>query len=165
MYNLRGVLHFDTMKTICEGWFTSVLVYCLPLFGGCNKYEQDDLQIIQNKIARLVTNSDNRRNRIEMYDELRWLTVAQLTAYHTLLTIQRIRETNEPEDLAQILNNENRNNKIIIPMSRLTLYRRSFIYRGITCWNTLPDSIKDIQKISNFKREVKKWIAQNMPKF
>ena len=127
--------------------------------------KQKVYKLFKKKIARLVTKSDNRRNRIEMYEQLGWLTVAQLTAYHTLLSIHRIRKTNEPEDLALILDNENRNNKIIIPMSRLTLYRRSFIYRGISCWNTLPDNIKNIQKSGSFKRAAKKWITENMPKF
>ena len=51
--NMRGFLNFDTMKTICEGWITSVLVYCLPLFGGCNKYETEGLQIIQKKNSKI----------------------------------------------------------------------------------------------------------------
>ena len=70
VYNLKNCLPYGTLKTVCEGWFNSVLVYCLPLFGGCEKGELHDLQIIQNKIARLVTNSNIRRPRYDIYDEI-----------------------------------------------------------------------------------------------
>ena len=82
-------------------------------------------------MARLVTNSQNKRNREEMFNQVEWLTVKQLMVYHTLTTVFRIRKTGEPEGLASTLNYENRNNNIIFPTSNLTLYRKSFTYRGI----------------------------------
>ena len=35
--------------------FTSVLSYCLPVFGGFDKYKIEALQEMLNKAARLVT--------------------------------------------------------------------------------------------------------------
>ena len=94
------------MKCITEGWFQSVLIYCLPLFGGCSEYELDSLQVIQNKIARIITRSHQRRHRADMYDQLEWLTVRQLVMYHTLITIFRIRTTGEPDKLYTITKKE-----------------------------------------------------------
>ena len=37
--NLRFIIPFQLRKTITEGIFTSVLAYCLPVFGGCDKFE------------------------------------------------------------------------------------------------------------------------------
>ena len=103
MFNIRGALPRDILKCISEGWFQSVLVYCLPLFGGCQQYELEDLQIIQNKIARIVTRSQQRTHREDMFNQLKWLTVRQLVAYHTLITVYRIRSTGEPGGLYKIL--------------------------------------------------------------
>ena len=61
VYNIRYILPFSTLKTICEGWFQSVLAYCLPLYGGCDIGSLTDLKVCQNKIARLITNSHRRR--------------------------------------------------------------------------------------------------------
>ena len=121
--------------------------------------------MIQNKVARVITKSHQRRNRCEMYDQLNWFTVKQLIVYHTLLTIFRIKETNEPEELASILNKENRNKKIIIPQSNLTLYRMSFTYRGISLWNKLPKSCKETKKIGHFKAQLKIWIKEEVSRF
>ena len=95
--------------------FYSVLVYCLPLFGGCDVQELKSLQVLQNKVARIVTHSPIRAGRQTLFDQLGWLTVKQLILYHTLLTVYRVRNTQEPEYLASILRRENYYGKIIIP--------------------------------------------------
>ena len=65
-----------------------------------------------------------------MYDKLGWLTVNQLVRYHTLLAVYRIRMSKEPEYLAASLCNENRNGKIIVQNTKLTLTQKSFKVRG-----------------------------------
>ena len=128
--HIKFILPFNIRKIVSQGMFNSVLAYCLPLFGGCDVQEIKDLQVLQNKAARIVTHSPLRASRQSMYDQLDWLTVKQLILYHTLLTVYRIRQAKEPEYLASILSNENHYGKIIIPNTRLTLYRKSFSYRG-----------------------------------
>ena len=156
---------FDQLKMVSDEWFQSVMVYCLPLFGGCGLTKLQELQVIQNKVARVITKSHQRRNRCEIYDQLNWFTVKQLIVYHTLLTIFRIKDTSEPEELASILNRENRNKNIIIPQSNLTLYRMSFIYRGISLWNKLPESCKYAKKLKYFKVQLRKWIKEEISIF
>ena len=163
--HLKFVLPFQLRKVVSEGLFNSVLGYCLPLFGGCNLGHLRDLQILQNKVAQIVTHSPRHANRNSMFDHLDWLTVNQLVRYFTLLTVFRIRISHEPEYLAECLNNTNRNGKIIIPNTRLTLYKNSFRIRGSCNWNMLPECIRRVTKISSFKRLVKVWIKENVPRF
>ena len=162
---MRHVLPFQLRKIFSEGLFSSVLCYWLPLFGGCDVGELQDLQILQNKAAQLVTLSPPRAVRHPMYDRLGWLTVNQLVHYHTILAVFRIRQSGEPEYLAQSLCNDNINGHIIIKTTRLTLLQKSFKFRGSCIWNNLPQSVRKIQRIGQFKRVVKSWIKQNIPRF
>ena len=34
--SMKYIVRFNTRKTLTLGMFNSVLVYCLPLFGGCD---------------------------------------------------------------------------------------------------------------------------------
>ena len=68
--HIKFVLPFNTRRIVSEGMFNSVLVYCLPLFGGCDVQEIKDLQVLQNKAARIVTHSQLRTGRQKMFDEL-----------------------------------------------------------------------------------------------
>ena len=114
LYSIKYIAPYNIRNTITVGIFNSVLVYCLPLFGGCNVADIHSLQVLQNRAAQVVTHSPPRTRREEMYDKLKWLTVNQLVAYHTLLTVFKIRQTGEPEYLAGFLKNENRQGSIDI---------------------------------------------------
>ena len=43
------------------------------------------------------------------------------------------------------------------------LARSSFKYRAKCEWNLLPLSIRQVEDIKIFKKEVKKWVAGNVP--
>ena len=163
--HLRSILPYQLRKRITEGMFTSVLVYCLPVFGGSDKSEVEALQIMQNKAARLVTNAPMRTSRREMFNQLGWLTVHQLVFYHSVLATYRIRDSSEPEYLGTIMSRDNRQDKIIIPNTMLTLAKNSFCYRGAEQWNRLPEYIRKTKKIGQFKSQLKKWITQNVEQF
>ena len=52
---ISRVADFKTRKMLADGLFMSKLVYLIPLWGGCEKFLIQALQIIQNKAARSVT--------------------------------------------------------------------------------------------------------------
>ena len=93
-----------------------------------------------------------------MFDNLSWLTVNQLTFYHSSLSTFRIRSSREPEYLSSILSSNNRAERIIIPNTDLTLAKNSYCYRGTAQWNSLPQQIRTKQKIGQFNTKLKKWI-------
>ena len=57
------------------------------------------------------------------------------------------------------------NDRIIIPQSRLTLYRKSFTYRGILIWNKLPGKLRNERRIGCFKKELRTWIFETVSMF
>ena len=55
---LRKICHiasFKTRKMVADGLFMSKLMYLMPLWGGCEDSLLKALQVVQNKVARLVT--------------------------------------------------------------------------------------------------------------
>ena len=160
--HLRNIAKYQLRKTIAEGIFMSVLTYCLPVFGGGDKEHLLALQVMQNKAARIVTHSPLRTPRTELFSQLGWLTVNQLTFYHTALCTWRTRQSREPEYLADLLARDGMTGKIQVSNTRLTLAKRSYCYRGSAEWNSLPENIR---KISQFKILLRKWILQNVLQF
>ena len=152
----------STKKNIVEGVFNSVLCYCLPLFGGCNKSEINMLQVQQNRAAQIVLSLPPRTSRDFMFDKLGWLTVQQLIAYHTLITVYRIRKSQEPEHLFSILGRDNSTGHIIMKNKQLGLYRNSFVFRRSLLWNKLPNEVRIETKIAKFKKGLRKWVFNNV---
>ena len=162
---LRFIVPYSMLKTITQGIFNSVLVYCLPLFGEVDKGELHSLQVLQNKAAQVVTRSPPRSSRHPMFDKLDWLSVNQLAAYHTLIQVYKIRANGEPEYLHEFLRNDNRNGNIIIPNTELSLAKKSFTFRGAALWNSLPIQIRKCLKIGSFKKLCRKWVQVNIARF
>ena len=150
LQNLRNIIPFHLRKRITEGIFTSVLAYCLPLFGGCDKFEIEALQVMQNRAARLVTHSQLRTSRQEIFSQVGWMTVNQMVFYFSAISTFRIRQSREPEYLSDIMNSDNRAGRIIIPNTNLTLAKDSYCFRASAQWNTLPEHIRRNPIISQF---------------
>ena len=162
---LKYVAPFPVRKTVTLAIFNSVLVYCLPLFGGADKADIKRLQVMQNKAAQIVLRCPPRTSRRKMYEELKWLTVNQLIVFHTLMLVFKIRKTKEPEFLANCLCLESRNQRIIVPNTRLSLASNSFLWRGARVWNMLPQALRKSLKVAEFKKEIFGWITSNVKDF
>ena len=161
----RKFVSLGFRKILAEGLFTSVLNYCIPVWGGTDVGHLRELQILQNRAAEIVLNFPLRSHRDSMYDALEWLTVNQLVTYHSIITVYKIRQSNEPEYLANLLCHDNFRGQIIVPLSTLTLCRRSFCFRAAESWNIVPESIRSIEKLASFKRELKKWVKMKIQRF
>ena len=163
--HLRNILPYNLRKTITEGIFTSVLAYCLPVFGGCDKEELLSLQVMQNKAARLVTHFPLRAPRKEMLAQLGWMSVNQLIFYHSALSTYRIRQSRDPEYLYSLMGRDGRTGSIIVSNTNLTLAKKSYCYRGSAQWNRIPGYIRETRKVSQFKVQLRKWILLNVTQF
>ena len=100
-----------------------------------------------------------------MYNKLKWLTVNQLVSYHTLLAVYKIRQSGEPEYLAQFLKDDNRLSSIIVPNTKLSLAKKSFVWRGSETWNSLPIDLRTCTRIGVFKKGAKQWVMNNIEGF
>ena len=119
----------------------------------------------QNRAAQHVLRLPRRSNRQQMYDRLKWMTVHQLVFYHTVMTVYRMRDTGEPEYLAEKLLNDNFRGGLIVPPTKLTLAKDSFCFRGGDCWLSLPETLRNIRKVGVFKKYLRTFTMTNITSF
>ena len=98
------------------------------------------------------------------------MSVNQLGAYHTLLTMHKAINEQTPKYVYDKLTEKvpvdgrrRQQNKVTVPNYRLTVSRGSFCYRGATLWNKLPDQLRENVAYKKFKPQLKKWIKSNIP--
>ena len=162
---LRYTCPFHVRKKVAEGIFNSILVYCLPVYGGMQKLQLQELQTLQNKAARIVGNRPPRSNRKEIFRTLGWLTVNQLISYHSLIAMFKVRTMKEPPYLANLLCKTGRDNRLKTENPVLELTASSFCFRTSMEWNKLHPDLRKEMKIGQFKYKLKKWILDNIPRF
>ena len=162
---LSRVAPFHVKQRIADGVFNSVLVYCLPLFGGTEMQNIKVLQVLQNQAAQIVCQAQPRSNRNTLFDRVGWLTVRQLVVYHTLMAVFKIRKNREPEYLAEVLCNDSRRGRIHLRQFNLQIAQRSFTYRGAKFWNMLPEVTRNSDNDIKFQRQVRCWVSKNITRF
>ena len=90
--------------------------------------------------------------------------VHQLAVFHTILAVYKIRKIKGTSKKARKLTRYNLRGNIIVPYTHLTLLKRSFVLRGSELWNTLPMSVRNLEKDKEFKTELRKWITEQVTK-
>ena len=93
------VASFKNRKMIADGIFTSKLSYLISLWGGCSQELLNQLQIAQNKAARVVTKLDWSTPTKVQLKQCGWLSVRQLAAYHSVVLVYKVMKTETPKYL------------------------------------------------------------------
>ena len=185
---LNKLMNRSQFSTTCDGLFPSCLLYCLPLF--CNvwglptmddtvrrsvAFSKEDcrkLQVLQNKILRYKTGNYNLNAPTnDLLDATRDLSVHQLGAYHTVVTVFRVVNTGQPEYLAQKLCLKKPDQDKVFPCRQLhkievnctlSIARSGFLYRGSRLWNQLSLELRHETRIGVFKTKVRKWVLDHI---
>ena len=151
-----------TLHNIYHGLVQSRFDYCRVVLGNCAKTLSDKLQRLQNRAARVLTQSsydadanqlikklgwdnlETRRQKLKaemVYNSLNGLTPSYLSSKF----IQR-------SDMITSYNLRNSQNKLAIPLPRTNCYKNSFSYSGAVLWNSLPSSVRQATSLTNFRR-------------
>ena len=93
------IASFKSRKMIANGIIISRLIFLIPWWSGCEGYLLKSLQIIQNKAARMVTKCGKRTPIKSLLNQCGWMSVAQLSVYHSLVLVYKILSTGSPRYL------------------------------------------------------------------
>ena len=133
-------------------------------------YLIESLQTLQNKAARAVTKLDWTTPTSELLKQCSWLSVHQLSVYHTVILAFNVMQARSPKYLYNMFNNtysyktrEAASGKIRNTRNPdLELSQDSFRCRAVELYNQLPASVKSHQNLQGFKTAVKQWVKQNV---
>lgn len=140
--------------------------YCCSLLISCTQQEMDRLQIQQNKVMRVITNSSKYTPIKSMLDLLNWLPVRQIVQKANLVLIYKIEHGQMPIYLSQFLekrenffdyNIRSRMNFNIQYVKKSSLQKTLF-YEGIHLFNSLPDEIKKSPSLGVFNKRISMYL-------
>ena len=129
----------------------------LPLYGGTQPKYLNKLQVVMNNAARFVSGAGRRVSTIQLMEQVNWLTIRELTTYHTLVLAWKMVRFSTPRHLA---------NKITIhpdytmttEQPRLQNTEMGLRWRIVHEWNTIPQELREAQSLPRFKLNTKKWL-------
>ena len=121
----------------------------------------DKIQKLQNRAARIVTQSNYYTSASSLVEELGWDKVSRRWKKQKAILMFTTLNNSAPEYLRNLFTDRNthyslRNadGKLNLPRPRTDYMKRSFSYCGARLWNNLPESIRTIKSFKNFKKAI-----------
>ena len=146
---VRGLMDRETAVKVYKGFIEPYFSYCAPVWDGIGVTLSDRLQKLQNRAARVITQSTYDISSRDLLNELQWNSLSinrdkqkAIFMFKTLngLTPQYLEEMFSSRIGHYTLRDSNR--KLFIPKPNTDYLKRSFSYSGASLWNSLPESLR-----------------------
>ena len=166
---------------IANGIFMSERIYLMPVWAGCENYQIQALQSIQNNVATSVTKKDRFTSTKTLMKECGWLTVKQLMAYHSIVQLHKTNQSQKPAYLYKRISSEldhlarrtyynyktrqqARGELRLLPEleAKLDVSKKSWCWKASSDYFNLPVNIKRAAKIKTFKSMLKTWLKETI---
>ena len=138
--------------------------YCSPVWDGMSGCLSDKLQKLQNRAARVITQSPFDTSSNLLLAMLRWEKLSLRHKKQKALIMYKTLNELAPDYLQCLFterhvndyNLRNLEGKLSLPKPNTNYLKRSFCYSGACLWNNLPQDLKSVCSIGQFKRGIKK---------
>lgn len=144
------------------------LDYLIEIWGTSAKTNLQILQIAQNKLIKSLFHYDFRTPSQIIYDETKIMNIKQTYIYYTCILIYKILNSHIHTSLsfrkkAQTQKIKLRNaNNLIARTPRTNYGSKNIEYEGVRTYNKLPNKIKDAKSLISFKKQLKKYVLNEI---
>ena len=148
-----------TYKSLVEPYFR----YCCPVWGSCGSIAKNELQKLQNRAARIVTNSRYDASAKPIIKKLGWHTVSEIIQMETLSMVCKSINDLAPTYLTEMFSRlsdthkrelRNTRSDLEIPMRKSAYGQKCFSYKGAKMWNCLSLESKLSPTLKTFKKSI-----------
>ena len=169
--DVRHVLDTPTLFTVINSLVFSSLFYCSSVWSGTCKGNIAKLQLVQNFAARLLSGKRKFDHITPTLKQLKILPVSDLLYIRDAVQMYKCMNNLAPSYLSQLFTKRSQTHSFLtrnrdslqLPRCRTALAQQSFVFRGVTIWNSLPEELRNCSSIVSFKHQLKsellsKWL-------
>ena len=159
----KNILPIASLKTLYSSIVEPHFRYCCSVWGCCGTTDIDQLQKLQNRAARIVTNSSFDAPSGPLIRSLGWKTVRELVDQDSRLMVYKSINELAPQYMSNLFTRNStcssrslRSTKtdLRIPKKTSANGQKCFSYRGAKLWNSLPAETKQAPSIAVFKQNI-----------
>ena len=153
---LKRYTSTNNLKLFFNAQIMSHLNYASTIYDGCSR----DIFLQLNSLHRRAAKHLIKDATLTTDEKLRALNILPLEKhfqFNKTLLIHKVYNERTPSYLNTLIvkATERYDSKnLILPNTRIDLYKASFSFSGALAWNNLPDSLKTISSTNVFKRQV-----------
>ena len=134
--------------------------YCCAVWGCCGTTEISKLQKLQNRAARIITNSSFDASSKPLIQKLGWKTVNDMIKHESRTMVYKSINNKAPPYMSEMFTRNsqdatrqlrNTNTDLRLPKIRTCNGQKSFSFRGAKLWNSLNNEAKLATSLNRFK--------------
>jgi len=156
--------HVNIANMLYKAMALPLLDYCDTVWDSCGVGRQQQLQVLQNRAARVVLQLNLQASSVlNLHEKLSWQYLAGRRRDHVCIMVYKCINGLAPTYLSSIFshnhnlhNYQTRQTSLLYkPFFKTTTGQRTFSYRGAKHFNSLPAYIKQVQSLNSFKSALK----------
>ena len=152
-----------TLKTLYISIVEPHFRYCCSVWGCCGISGINQLQKLQNRAARIITDSSFDAPSRPLIEELGWKTIEQLIDIESKTIVFKSLNELAPQYMQNLFKRNskcttrclrNTSTDLRLPMKTTANGQKSFSFRGAKLWNSLSAESKEASSLKSFKKSV-----------
>ena len=137
--------------------------YCCPVWGCCSESKLNSLQKIQNRAARIATNSPCDASATPLLQNLGWPSIKDLSRKETAMLTYKALNSLAPQYLGKLFNKcsegsdrilRSTETNLQIPLLRTSTGQKALFYRKANLWNELNKETKLASSLATVKKSI-----------
>lgn len=149
---INMIVDESTCRSIYFSYFHSLMSYGIALWG--NSPARQKVFVMQKKAVRIVAQAKYRDSCKPLFKKLKILTMPCVYIFEVILFVHNNLHLFNTNSSVHSVNTRNKN-KLCITQCNLALRQRGLGYMGVKLYNHLPENLKTIRDIKQFKCKFK----------
>ena len=164
--HVRKFLPRKLARQLYFAFIFSRIKYGLEVYGNCSQNYMNKLQVMQNKLLKLVLCLDRRFGTDELHASYNILKVKDVQHVNILSFVNKCLTGDCPEYFNGYYTVREstyniRNLGLEVKRYRTVTGSLSIAIQGAYLWNDLPDAVKSFRHQKNFKKHIVKYFISN----
>ena len=171
-YKARQLLPFSCLQMLYFAFVYPHLVYAVEVYANTYKSYLHKLQVLNNKIIRILLNRNIWTRVAILYNALNTLPITDLHEMRLLIFVHKC--LYQTELLPSIFHgyfvttsnvhayHTRRERNLFLPLCKRAFGQRMSIYRGSIMWNRLPVSLKNCISNVAFTKKLKSYLLNRV---
>ena len=165
---MKYVIDTKTLLNIINALVFSKLYFSSSVWSNTSKKNVRKLQNVQNFAARIVSGTRKFDHVTPVAKELNWLPVSQTLLFRDGVLAFKCVKGLSPSyhsdrfttrSMVHTRNTQNKD-KLNIPAYKSAAGQRSFLYRAVSLWNSLPYDLTDSTSIVIFMKDFRNYLLE-----
>jgi hypothetical protein len=163
---VKNIVTKDMMLTIYRSIIQPTIDYAITVWGHTTMENISKIQRLQNMAARIILDNFDYVNvrGINLVKQLKWMNITERIIYFEQLLMFKCIHGMAPDYLSneitmeieiRNINTRSHDMNVYIPFPNNEFSKKSLFYSAAKNWNDLPDEMKEITNIENFKQKLK----------